>query len=96
MYNQADGTIDLSTNMHMGLNDRLAFGKWKGLKVETVVAKEPSYIRWLLANTQHSFTQEVHTLLNKVSPKRGTVIRDLDDDEDWFGEYGGGFDHGGM
>lgn len=94
MYNPDCSPIDMLATKVRGLHDRMDFGKWKHCKVETIIAKEPSYIRWLLANTEHTFTAEVHQALNKVSPIRG-ITHCLDDDADWFGDNGG-FDHGGM
>ncbi len=43
----------------LSLEHEFTFGKYKGQQVEDVVDDDPSYIRWLLENTQHQFEEEV-------------------------------------
>jgi hypothetical protein len=49
----------------LGKKDELWFGKYRGLTVGEVLTKNPSYICWLIDNTQLSFTKSIHTKARK-------------------------------
>ena len=67
------------------LADRLYFGKHEGEKVESVLAEEPVYLRWLMENTRVKFDDEVSEALAKR--ERGEYWRpatDKDRDIRWY------------
>lgn len=39
--------------------DKLTFGKYNGLLVKTVLAKDPEYICWVHDNTKHKFVSDI-------------------------------------
>lgn len=51
--------------MELDLDSILSFGKYKGYQLEDVIEDDPNYIKWLIENTQHSFSEEVMQLLTK-------------------------------
>ena len=56
--------LDLINNqddskMGMNLDDELKFGKYKGSTIREVLSFDGGYIKWLIDNTDHSFSKEV-------------------------------------
>ena len=47
----------------LGLDCELKFGKYKGLKVEEILKKDKSYLKWLVENANTRFNEEVFSLL---------------------------------
>lgn len=50
--------------------DKLTFGKYNGLLVKTVLAKDPEYICWVHDNTKHKFVSDII----KTARKKAQII----------------------
>lgn len=57
----------------MNLQSEFKFGKYEGkeVDVEDVVEDDPSYVRWLVENTDTQFDDEVLEALEKREARRG-------------------------
>jgi len=55
----------------LGKKDELWFGKYRGLTIKEVLDTNPSYICWLIDNTQLTFTKAV-----QVKARRGMAEQD--------------------
>ncbi len=53
----------------LGLDDEIPFGIFQGFPVSEVLAVDPQYISWLIANTRLKFYESVHQEL-KYSKRR--------------------------
>lgn len=84
----------------LGKKDELWFGKYRGLTIKDVLDTNPSYICWLIDNTQLTFTKAVQVKARKGRAEQdakraynhGRYIADYDveNDMDWGGEFDGG------
>lgn len=54
----------------MNLQSEFKFGKCKGDQVEDVLEDDPSYIRWMVENTNTQFDDEVLEALEKREARR--------------------------
>lgn len=79
---------------NLGLRDILPFGRYQGYSVLEIVKDRPSYISWLIQNTELKFDKPVHDELARHLKKhvpRGAGVKRI-----YFGGLRGDLAHESM